>query len=426
MKRIFLFSITMLLFLFASCNSDFFTSGKFPDDWNGAKPSPVIPPAGEKAGNGGGATTEAAYGEWSDINNYSLYLSLFNTAKPFTDYIGYFGFETRYMVTVNVNSSVSLPVGDALVELYYPEGSENKLISAKTNLMGKAYLFPSYDVKGKSITVKVIIAEKKQIQTYDETGKIITDEVISAEKKFEQTLTNNDNSISITLLDDDSQEISILDLMFVIDTTSSMSDVLNYLKLEYSDVINKIKIANTKYKINLALLFYRDTGDEYITRYFPDDPENPSRHFTDDVKQQQRNLDNQSAGGGGDFPEAADRALKQAVDKNWTVDSAVRLIFHVCDAPPHSDKRSQDTYYDTINTAVQKGICIIPIASSGIDLATEYLLRQEAIMTGGTYIFLTDYTGKTEKELLHTVGAYTDESLNDCIVRVVNKYLKGN
>jgi len=419
MKRIFLLFITILSLLIASCNSDFYISGNFSDDGlNDYTPSPVIPPAGEKAGNGGSGTKEAAYGEWSDINRYDFYKNLFtNTNGCFTNYIGYFGFETRYMVTVDVNSKIGHPVGDALVELSYPEDSETKLISAKTNLKGKAYLFPSHDVTGKSITVKVIIAEKKQIQTFDETGKIKFVEVIGAEEKFEDTLEYDGNSITITL-DDDSQEISILDLMFVIDTTSSMGDVLRYLKLEYSDIINKIKTVKPKYdKINLALLFYRDTGDEYITRYFD---------FTEDIGQQERNLIKQSANGGGDFPEAVDRALAEAVGKKWS-DNAIRLIFHVCDAPPHSDQRSQSTYYDAIKTAAQKGIHIIPIASNGIYLAAEYLLRQEAIMTGGTYIFLTDFNGKKEKELPQTVGAFTeDDNLNKCIVRVVNEYLKTN
>ena len=404
MKRIFLFSITMLLFLFASCiNSDFFTSGKF-DNWNASNPSPVIPPAGEKAGNGGSGTKESAYGEWSDIGNYNYYLGLFNTDKCFADYIGYFGFETRFMVTVNVISSEG-PTGDVLVEL---EHSGENLFSAKTNVNGNAYLFPSENLNGENITIKVNGMEK-------------------------QTLTYNGNPINI-ILDDNVEKSSILDLMFVIDTTSSMGDELRYLKYEFSDIIGKIKEANSEYTVNLALLFYRDTGEEYVTRYFV---------FTDSIEEQQKNLDKQTASGGGDFPEASDRALAEAVglelyqrdggkksngDKKkikWS-DNAVRLIFHVCDAPPHSDQISQSTYRSAINTAAQKGIRIIPIASNGIAIAAEYLLRQEAIMTGGTYIFLTDYTGKTESELPHTVGAFTDESLNDCIVRVVNKYLKGN
>jgi len=374
----------MLGFLIASCNSDLFLKGEISDDWNYAGSSPVIPPAGEKAGNRDGTNPkQLTYGEWSDINNYNFYLGLFDTArKCFADYIEYFGFETRYMVTVNVNSSEG-PAGDVLVELEY---SGTNLFSARTNMKGNAYLFPSSDLNGKNITIKINGAEKPPF-TYD------------------------NNTIFITL--DNAEKSSILDLMFVIDTTSSMGDEVRYLKTELSNIIGSIN-AET---VNLALLFYRDTGDEYITRYFD---------FTDNIAQQLSNLDKQSANGGNDFPEAADRALAEAVDKDWTADNATRLIFHVCDAPPHSDQISRSTYYNAIKTAAQKGIRIIPIASNGIYLAAEYLLRQEAIMTGGTYIFLTDYTGKNESELLHTTGLYADEYLNDCIVRVVNEYLKEN
>ena len=393
MKRIFLFSITTLIFLIASCNSDFFTSGKF-DKWYASDPSPVIPPAGEKAGNGGSGTKEATYGEWSDINNYDFYLNLFTITddvnipeeqrrKCFAKYIGYFGFETRYMVTVNVVTSEG-PAGDVLVEL---EQSGNNLFSAKTNVKGNAYLFPSEKLNGKNIAIKVNGVEK-------------------------QTLAYDGNTIHITL-DDNVEKSSILDLMFVIDSTSSMGDELLYLKNKYSEIIGKIN-AQT---VNLALLFYRDTGDEYITRYFD---------FTKNMEEQQKNLVKQSASGGGDFPEAVDRALNEAVNKDWTADNAMRLIFHVCDAPPHSDQISQTTYFNAINTAAQKGIRIIPVASNGIYLAAEYLLRQEAIMTGGTYIFLTDFNGKDEKELPQTVGVFTEKNLNEYIVYVVNKYLTGN
>ncbi|WP_461256666.1 vWA domain-containing protein [Treponema sp. R80B11-R83G3] len=415
MKRIFLFFITMLVFLIASCNSDFFIKGDFPDDWNNdAKPSPVIPPAGEKAGSGEGGMTDPNqplnYGEWSDIKYYDFYKDLFSN-NGYADYIKYFGFETRYMVTVNVISGGN-PVNDALVELYHydPDESDEKLVllSAKTNVKGNAYLFPSKNVPRENITIKVGGEEKD--------------------------LTYNGDTIQITL-DDNAQEISILDLMFVIDTTSSMGDELRYLKTEYSNIIDSIKTGNPSYKVNLALLFYRDTGDEYITRYFGftennkenENDEDITQHidFTEDVSQQQRNIDKQSTGGGGDFPEAADRALKEAVDKKWS-DNATRIIFHVCDAPPHSDQISQSTYYKAVKTAAQKGIRIIPIASNGINIATEYLLRQEAIMTGGTYIFLTDYSGKDESDLWHTAGAFTEEHLNDCITRVVNEYLTVN
>ena len=208
---------------------------------------------------------------------------------------------------------------------------------------------------------------------------------------------------------------SVLDLMFVIDTTGSMGDEIRYLKSEISDVIGKISNNNPNYKINLALLFYRDIGDEYVTRYFD---------FSTNISEQQANLARQFAAGGGDFPEASDRALEEAVSKKWSGNST-RLIFHVCDAPPHDDQGSQTRYVKAIKTAAEKGIRIIPVASSGIDLATEYLLRQEALLTGGTYIFLTDDSGIGESHLVPTVGEYTVEYLNAALVRIVNEYLTG-
>ena len=209
---------------------------------------------------------------------------------------------------------------------------------------------------------------------------------------------------------------SVLDLMFVIDTTGSMGDELRYLKEEILDVIGKISDNNPDYTINLALLFYRDIGDEYVTRYFD---------FTTDIAQQQRNLSRQSANGGGDYPEAVDRALWEALGKNWSGGYATRLIFHVCDAPPHDKQENAALFFNSVKEAARKGIRIIPVASSGINLAAEYLLRQEALMTGGTYIFLTDDSGIGYSHLPPTVGEYTVEYLNACMVRVVNEYLSG-
>ncbi|MDR0503048.1 MAG: VWA domain-containing protein [Treponema sp.] len=343
-------------------------------------------------------------GEWSDIKNYPFYLSLFNIIDDtdpdiddsqrrmgFRSFIDYFGFETRYMVTVNVIHNEA-PVCDAAVELY--DSTDDLLFKAKTDVLGNAYLFPYYNLNGENITVKVISGgfETSQSLVYAQ-----------------------EDGLQIDL---DSRDIaqSVLDIMFVIDTTGSMGDELSYLKEEISDVIGEISSLNPGYTINLALLFYRDTGDQYVTRSF---------NFTSDISQQRQNLSRQHAEGGGDFPEAADRALSEAMQLSWTETSAVRLLFHVCDAPPHEEQENKTLFFNSVNAAAQKGIRIIPVASSGIDLKTEYLLRQEALMTGGTYIFLTDDSGIGNDHLLATVGDYTVEYLNACLKRIINEYLTG-
>ncbi|MDR0455677.1 MAG: VWA domain-containing protein [Treponema sp.] len=401
MKRIWLFLGTLLFLFAASCSNDgdLLSSDDRGDGYSPSGPSGVREGSDEENGTGNRPSSgQLTCGEWNDTKNYDFYLNLFKKTEDagvpenqrrngFAGYIEYFGFETRYMVTVNVISD-ELPVGDALVELYH---SEDKLFSAKTDIRGNAYLFPSYDLTGENITIKV-------------NGNVL-----------QQSFEYDANPIQITL-ENNAVKKSILDLMFVIDTTGSMGDELRYLKAEISDVINSIASDNPEYTINLALLFYRDIGDDYVTRYFD---------FTTNISQQQQNLARQSASGGGDFPEAVDKALSEAVNKNWNNDYATRIIFHVCDAPPHADQGNQSLYYSAIKTAAQKGIRIMPVASSGIDRATEYLLRQEAIMTGGTYIFLTDDSGIGNEHLQPTVGEYTVEYLNACMVRIVNEYLTG-
>ena len=340
-------------------------------------------------------------GEWSDIKNYGFYLNLFTIINDpdieesqrrngFARFIDFGGLETRHMLTVNVDCN-GLPVGDAAVELY--DSAQNRLFAAKTDVRGNAYLFPAYNLEGEHITVKVSSGAGETIES----------------------LVYGQGTVRITL-DSRKEAESLLDIMFVIDTTGSMGDELMYLKSEIADVIDAISGNNPNYTIRLALLFYRDIGDDYVTKYFD---------FTGNIAQQQTNLSRQSANGGGDFPEAVDKALAEAVVGNWNSGCATRLVFHVCDAPPHDTQENQTVFYKAVQEAAQKGIRIIPVASSGIDHATEYLLRQEALMTGGTYIFLTDDSGIGNGHLQATVGEYTAEYLNACMVRVVNEYLTG-
>jgi len=373
-----------------STGGDVGFSGSEPGGSDGGNKKPNSPNAGQLTA-----------GVWSDIINYDFYLNLFKIddgpkieesqrRTSFIDFVNYFGFETRYMVTINVVNN-DLPVNDAVVELH---DADDLLFTAKTDARGNAYLFPYYDLSGEEITVKVKSGSYEKSLSF----------VYNALEKLQITM------------NDRGEHQSVLDMMFVIDTTGSMGDELNYLKAEIAYVINSISMNNPNYIINLALLFYRDIGDDYVTRYFD---------FTTDITLQQTNLSRQSASGGGDFPEAADRALKEAVEKNWTSSNATRLIFHVCDAPPHNKQENATVFFNAVKAAAQKGIRIIPIASSGIDLSTEFLLRQEALMTGGTYIFLTDDSGIGNSHLEPTIGEYVVEYLNACMIRVVNEYLTG-
>jgi hypothetical protein len=100
-------------------------------------------------------------------------------------------------------------------------------------------------------------------------------------------------------------------------------------------------------------------------------------------------------------------------------------MFFVLDAPPHHEaviKGINNQMTENVKAAAEKGIRIIPLASSGVDVDTEFLMRSWALMTGGTYIFLTDDSGVGNDHLEPTIGEHKVEKLNECMIRVISEY----
>lgn len=335
--------------------------------------------------------------EWSDIDNYDFYKGLFTTDQDnnkgiFVDFLKHGYFDTLNMVSVTVTSGDDIVVG-ATVKLI--SDTQSVLYQSVTNAFGMAYLFPQEDQ----------LSYIQQLNVSHDEANVLIDYTYSIE--------NHDLEID---LETESDKKEIIEIMFVIDTTGSMGDEIAYLKSEIDNVITRVKASLSNTEIRLALLFYRDEGDDYVTRYFD---------FTTNIESQKNNLANQSATGGGDFEEAVDQALHEAVNKNWSTENTTKLLIHVLDAPPHNNQIKLSKYFNAINTAAQKGIRMIPVASSGIDKWTEYLLRNEAMMTGGTYVFLTNDSGIGEDHLEASVGETVIEYLNLLLVRVITEYHTG-
>jgi len=183
MKRIILYA-AVFSFLLAACG--FSADGSYPSSpggggSNGGSSGTGVGEGGEGGGDGGGNGNQGrpdpgqlTAGEWSDIKNYDFYLNLFNiVADPdiegsqrrsgFGQFTDYFGFETRYMVTVNVSGG-ALPVGDAAVELY--DAGQTMLFAAKTDVRGNACLYPPYDLDGENITVKVVSGGNESLHPF--------------------------------------------------------------------------------------------------------------------------------------------------------------------------------------------------------------------------------------------------------------------
>jgi len=201
------------------------------------------------------------------------------------------------------------------------------------------------------------------------------------------------------------------EIAFVVDATGSMADEIDYLKEELGDILAKFSMKDPSLALHTGAVFYRDKGDEYVTRIQP---------FSANISNTINFIKAQSAGGGGDYPEAVKEALEAATDKlNWSATARTKIIFLLMDAPPHDEARSEMA--SLIAKAAAKGIRIVPVACSGTDKATEFILRSIALATNGTYLFLTDDSGIGNAHIKPTTDEFKVELLNDLLLRVMEQ-----
>ncbi|MFK7861607.1 MAG: VWA domain-containing protein [Granulosicoccus sp.] len=204
-----------------------------------------------------------------------------------------------------------------------------------------------------------------------------------------------------------------LDLQLVIDTTASMGDELSYLQAELSSILNSVRNANPQVSIRTGLVVYRDVGDQYVVRSYP---------FTDNLADMQSALNAETFDGGGDYPEAMDQALAEALTFDWREQSA-RVSLLVADAPPHSD-RVNATWASAL-AARSRQIHIVPLAASGVAEDAEYLMRSMAALTNSRYLFLTDDSGVGNPHDEPEINCYIVTRLDSLIRRVINQLVTG-
>src|SRR5262245_22626688 len=96
------------------------------------------------------------------------------------------------------------------------------------------------------------------------------------------------------------QEKPRIEVCFVLDTTGSMSGLIEGAKQKIWSIANEIISAKPTPEIRVGLIGYRDRGDEYVVKSFD---------LTNDVDAIYGQLQSFSAGGGGDMPESVNEAL---------------------------------------------------------------------------------------------------------------------
>ena len=332
-------------------------------------------------------------GEWIDNDHLTFWNALHQIEDTgWSSYSALWSraYTARTFVTVTSNGK---PVENATVTV---TSSDNKTLwTAKTDNEGKAYLFYSPSQLDGGLTVTATYGN------YSAKASITSDNYTSAAIELTGEITANSKS---------------LDLMLIVDTTGSMSDELSYLQAELESVITRAVSDNGNIPVRLSVNFYRDDGDEYVVRDFP---------FTENISQAISDLNAQNADGGGDMPEKVNASLDNAINHHDWNENSTKLLFIILDAPPHSeDAKAVAEMNSLTEQAAEKGIRIIPILASGGDKEAEYLMRDIAMKTGGSYLFLTDDSGVSAGgHIQPTVGDYEVEKLNDLMVKVINRYL---
>ncbi len=212
---------------------------------------------------------------------------------------------------------------------------------------------------------------------------------------------------------EEAESISALDIVFVIDATGSMGDELEYLKKDVNAIVEEVALVYNGISIHTGAVLYRDVGDSYVTRTID---------FEANVLDFQDALSSESAGGGGDYPEAMDEGLAAANAMQWR-SNATKVIFLLADAPTHDSKHAN--LHQEIQESRNAGITIYPVAASGVDVTTEMLMRTMAQETTGRYVFLTDDSGIGGSHLEPTIPCYNVRPLSSLLSELMIYELSG-
>lgn len=296
--------------------------------------------------------------------------------------------DTGQVLTVGVRDGMGRPVPFAPVEVLCSDGSRLQLT---TMADGTVAFFPGVDRLSPQVRVRAGNADWRAVSLAGGRGG----------QRIDFTLARQ------------APAVRKLDLMLVIDTTGSMGDEIRYLQSELRSIVDALRVRHQQLDIRVGFVFYRDVGDEYVTATVP---------LSGDIDAAQAQLARRYAGGGGDYPEAMDRAMIRAAGQSWRPD-AVKSLLLVADAPPHDENVSQ-TWRAAEHLRASR-VHIVPVAASGVADKAEYVMRAMAAATQSRYTFLTDDSGIGNPHAPPAVDCYLVTRLDALLRRVIDSQISG-
>ena len=214
-----------------------------------------------------------------------------------------------------------------------------------------------------------------------------------------------------------------VEVAFVLDTTGSMGDLIEGAKQKIWSIASTVVDTNPDADIAMALVAYRDRGDDYVVQTTP---------LSEDIQGMYGKLVRLEADGGDDTPESVNAALNEAVKHlQWTTGNHVkRIIFLVGDAPPHMDYPQERQYPDIVHDAVARDIVVNAVQAGDMQETTQ-IWKEIAQFGKGRYIAIPQSGGdvvvvvtpydddivQMQQRLDETVVPYGDDTRQDDMKR---------
>jgi hypothetical protein len=200
-----------------------------------------------------------------------------------------------------------------------------------------------------------------------------------------------------------------IEVAFVLDATGSMGPYIDDARSRIRTVAADLSQGEPRPDVRYALVAYRDKGDDFVTRITP---------FTGDVSVMHAALTQLGAEGGGDTPEAALEALRDALEKlKWspvapksakaaTPEAPVlRLVYLIGDAAPqhYADSPSEDAL---AKLALRKGITVQSIICGDPGPDGRGFFERVAAHSEGRAVSLADAGRRAEGGGVAATGAH--------------------
>ena len=200
-----------------------------------------------------------------------------------------------------------------------------------------------------------------------------------------------------------------LEMVFVLDTTGSMSGLIDGAKQRIWGIINEVMQKPSKPRVRVGLVAYRDLGDAYVTKVLP---------ITEDLDKAYTTLMDYQAGGGGDGPENVRKALAEGVkNAGWSQSKRglAQIVFLVGDAPPHDYEQEPDVLVTTAE-AVRKNMIVNTIQCGSQD-DTKQIWQTIAVRGEGKYFAIAQDGG------VQAISTPYDTKLADLAARLGKTYV---